>query len=471
MKIKEIKMNFFDLINMARQNLWRTKLRTSLTLIGVIIGIGALISMVSFGVGIEDNIVNTFKTNDLFTSLTITSKAANFGPDRNRNKNKIVEAPAIPLNDSLIEILQKNPNIAIAYPKINTPVKAVLKNDTIASNTGCLPIKMATYPPYNDLYFGNYFSSDSAKEVIVSLPFLESFGLKVLKRDKIKNYKNTDTNLQVALADTIIGKTINLISSSIKDASPFAMMMGLENIIGEEVTPVKIVGILKEEQFSGPTLREELIIPLTTAKNLPSLGFDRVSDLIDQKNYGNDYTSIFVKAKSMEDLSKVKDYLNNKKLHYFSIDDGLTEMKKAFRIMDSILGIIGFISLIVAGFGIVNTMLMSIMERKREIGIMKAVGGKNNDIRMIFFFEAGFIGVVGAIGGIALGYGITRIANLIVNQQFFNNPDEMVDMFSFPIWLTLGAVLFSILISLIAGMYPAIRASKIHPIDALRQVD
>ncbi|MCY1549201.1 ABC transporter permease YtrF [compost metagenome] len=114
-------------------------------------------------------------------------------------------------------------------------------------------------------------------------------------------------------------------------------------------------------------------------------------------------------------------------------------------------------------------MLMSILERKREIGIMKAVGGKNRDIRMIFFFEAGFIGLVGALGGISLGYGLTRIANLIVNNQYMKNADEFVDMFSFPWWLIGGSVLFSIIISLLAGLYPAIRASSIHPIDALRQ--
>jgi putative ABC transport system permease protein len=171
----------------------------------------------------------------------------------------------------------------------------------------------------------------------------------------------------------------------------------------------------------------------------------------------------------MDDLGKLKKFLDKQKINYFAVDDGLAEMKKAFLILDSVLGIIGLISLLVAGFGIINTMLMSILERKREIGIMKAVGGKNRDIRMIFFFEAGFIGLVGALGGISLGYGLTRIANLIVNNQYMKNADEFVDMFSFPWWLIGGSVLFSIIISLLAGLYPAIRASSIHPIDALRQ--
>ncbi|RQO32581.1 hypothetical protein DBR32_03010 [Taibaiella sp. KBW10] len=463
-------MTILDLITMARKNLWRTRLRTLLTLIGVIIGIGALISMVSFGIGLEKNITQKFKSNDLFTSLTISAKAFNFksGP-RNKTQQDQSAQSSVPLNDSLIAVLQKRPEVAIAYPRLNVPVRAALSKDTAATNIGSLPMAMAQYPPYNQLYAGHYFSSDTALEAIVSLSFLQALGYEVVSKERKGNYQQTDTSLTLAAADTIIGKTLVLFSVSLKSTSPFALMGGIENAIDEKETRVKIVGILKEEQFAGPTLREEIILPINTAKRLPSLGFDKVSDLINNKNKGNQYTSIYVKTKSMDDLNQLKKFLDHQKINYFAIDDGLAEMKKAFLILDSVLGIIGLISLLVAGFGIVNTMLMSIMERTREIGIMKAVGGKNKDIRMIFFFEAGFIGLVGAFGGIALGYGLTRVANLIVNNQYLKNADEFVDLFSFPWWLIGGSVLFSIIISLLAGLYPAIRASSIHPIDALRQ--
>lgn len=463
-------MIFSDLIRMARQNLWRTKLRTSLTLIGVIIGIGALISMVSFGIGLEKNTVERFRSNDLFTSLTISTKAFNFKGPRGKAEADKKEATAVPLNDSLIELLQKRPEVGIAYPKINVPVRITIQKDTISSTTGSLPMAMSEQAPYDQLYAGKYFSNDAAMEALVSLDLLKSLGWEVVKKDKIlKGYQLSDTSLKLAMVDTILGKEITILSTSLKSTSPLALMAGLENMVGEEATRIKIVGILKEEQFSGPSLREEIILPINTAKNLPSLGFDRISDLIESKSKGNKYTSIYVKTKNMEGLKQLKSYLDEQKINYFAIDDGLTEMKKAFLVLDSILGIIGLISLMVAGFGIVNTMLMSILERKREIGIMKAVGGKNRDIRMIFFFEAGFIGLVGAVGGILLGYGLTRIANLFVNSQYVKDPEEYVDLFSFPMWLIGGSVLFSVLISLLAGLYPAIRASRIRPIEALRQ--
>jgi putative ABC transport system permease protein len=462
-------MNINDLISMASQNLWRTKLRTTLTLIGVIIGIGALISMVSFGIGLEKNITEQLKSNDLFTSLTISTKAVNFrGPHGNRPKEK-GDLTQVPLNDSLVKDLQGRPEVALAYPRINLPLKIVWNKDTQNTNSGSLPMEMGKVAPYNELYAGSYFSNDSAKEALVSLSFLRKLGLEVRTQEHLKNLGKLDSGMQLALADTIIGKQVALLSQTLKTNSAFALIGGIENVIEEQATTFTIVGILKEEQFAGPTLREEIILPLTTAKKMPSIGFDRISDLMENKMRGNQYASIAVKAKNMEGLATLKTYLKEREINYFALDDGLAEMKKAFVILDSVLGIVGLISLMVAGFGIVNTMLMSIMERKREIGIMKAVGGKNKDIRMIFFFEAGFIGFVGAIGGILLGYGLTRLANIVVNSQYVKNASEPIDLFAFPTWLLGGAIAFSILLSLGAGLYPAIRASRINPIDALRQ--
>ena len=122
----------------------------------------------------------------------------------------------------------------------------------------------------------------------------------------------------------------------------------------------------------------------------------------------------------------------------------------------------------VAALGIINTIVMSILERTREIGIMKAIGGSENEIKMIFFIEAGTIGVFGALFGLVLGWIVTRIANLVANVHFRPEGEPMVDLFYFPIWLILGAIVFSVLMSLAAGLYPAIRAARVDPVQALR---
>ena len=155
-------------------------------------------------------------------------------------------------------------------------------------------------------------------------------------------------------------------------------------------------------------------------------------------------------------------------LNVFALSDQLKEIRRGFLILDSILGAIGTIALVVAALGIVNTMVMSILERTREIGIMKAIGGSEGQIKLIFFVEAGTIGFIGAIGGLILGWIVTEIANYIANSQFRPLGEEPVDFFYFPIWLILGSIVFSIVISLLAGMYPASRAANVDPVKALR---
>ncbi|NJO89755.1 MAG: ABC transporter permease [Chloroflexia bacterium] len=146
----------------------------------------------------------------------------------------------------------------------------------------------------------------------------------------------------------------------------------------------------------------------------------------------------------------------------------LSELRRSFLIVDAILGAIGLIALFVASLGIVNTMVMSILERTHEIGIMKSIGASNKEIKLIFFVEASVIGFMGGVFGLVLGWLVTRLANLVINSQLVPLGEEPVDLFYFPAWLILGSLLFSIVISLIAGLYPATRASKIDPVKALR---
>ncbi|MHC4682661.1 MAG: ABC transporter permease [Planctomycetota bacterium] len=126
------------------------------------------------------------------------------------------------------------------------------------------------------------------------------------------------------------------------------------------------------------------------------------------------------------------------------------------------------IGITVAALGIINTMVMSILERYREIGIMKAVGASDKDVKKIFFFESGVIGFVGGIFGLALGWIVSMLINLIVNSFTVRQGVPYMDYFSFPWWLCLGAIVFSVSISLLAGIYPTLRAARVDPVVALR---
>jgi len=153
----------------------------------------------------------------------------------------------------------------------------------------------------------------------------------------------------------------------------------------------------------------------------------------------------------------------------FSIVDELEQIRTVFLILDSVLGLLGGISLLVASFGIANTMIMSILERTREIGIMKAIGAEDHEIKLIFFFEAAVIGFTGGILGSLLAWGLDGIANRLA-YRFILKPQgaSYVDFFSLPPYLWLGAILFALVISIVAALYPAARAARIDPVKALR---
>jgi len=152
----------------------------------------------------------------------------------------------------------------------------------------------------------------------------------------------------------------------------------------------------------------------------------------------------------------------------FALMDQLEEMQKGFIIMDMFLLAVGMIGITVASLGIVNTMVMSILERYREIGIMKAVGATDGDVQKIFLFESGMIGLLGGAFGLTLAWVVSVAINAIINSFSSRQGVPYIQYFNFPWWLCLGAITFSILVSLIAGVYPTLRAARVDPVVALR---
>jgi putative ABC transport system permease protein len=155
----------------------------------------------------------------------------------------------------------------------------------------------------------------------------------------------------------------------------------------------------------------------------------------------------------------------------FSVTNQLEEIERIFLIINSSLALLGGIALLVASFGISNTMIMSIRERTREIGIMKAIGGSDGEIMRIFFVEACLIGLLGGTLGVIAGWLVDSVANVLANRWITRQIGQAmrhVDFFSIPWYLWVGAIVFAVLISLIAAIYPARHAAKVDPIKALR---
>ena len=140
---------------------------------------------------------------------------------------------------------------------------------------------------------------------------------------------------------------------------------------------------------------------------------------------------------------------------------------QVFNIIGLVLGGIGGIALMVAAIGVINTMIMSILERTREIGVMRAVGAKRSTVSLLFTIEAALLGFWGGVFGVAVGFGLTRLANVFINKQLASQSLVVRDIIGLPGWLILTVVGITTVIGLLAGLYPARRAAKLDPVEAL----
>ncbi len=469
-------MNLQDMTIMGFSNLWRTRLRSTLTVLGVVIGIGALTSMVSFGTGMQKNLTDAFTKNDLFTSMNVTPKDLNvdelMSGDLSGIGEMMDEKPK-PLTDSILEAIREMEGVQLAFPDESFAGKLKFNDKEVSKNMQPIPAAASEFFPYNDLLAGELYPHDSSQSVVIKWETLMDLGLIVEYPDLAYTLSRQDSvkGTRIISPDSILGRKITLVTAELNiPTNPLGILMGQDFEPFEESSrEYTICGITNPRgEFTFDHSRSALVIPPVTARNIPRLSFSSVWDILGEGKEEGTYSSIYVRVDEMEDLTSVREKIEAMGVGVFALADELEEIKRVFLIMDSMLGAIGTIALIIAALGIINTMLMSILERTREIGVMKAVGGSENEIKFIFFVEAACIGLVGAIFGLMLGWLVTRIANQVMNTMVLPDNQGPIDLFYFPLWLILGAVGFSVVVSLAAGLYPAIRAARIDPVRALR---
>jgi len=461
-------MNITDMVKLGLFNLKQRKLRTFLTTLGVIVGIGALSSMVSFGTGLQKNISDSFSTNDLFTSLRITAKKIDL------NKPASVLDSLVPLSDSILTELKQIKELTIVFPELIYPAKVELLGKELTTDISGIPHEMGNFPPFSNLLAGSFYLNDSVHSAVLDRQTLKRLNILLSdgrSSDDLKAYKS-DKNKIILPADSLIGKKVKIKTVVI---NPNAMSFGIlgfqtnELPLKDTITEIVISGIVDiDNSFSNSLLRGGLILPFSFANSIPHVNINSTRDFLKGNKANNSFSSLYAKAKDVYSLEIAKKQIKKLGLEVFSMGDQFAQIKRSFLIMDALLGAIGLIALFVASLGIVNTMVMSILERTREIGIMKAIGASNLEIKLIFFVEASVIGFMGGVFGLILGWFVTRLSNFFMNIYLRPLGEATVNLFYFPVWLLLGSLLFSIALSLLAGLYPAIRASRIDPVKALR---
>jgi len=195
---------------------------------------------------------------------------------------------------------------------------------------------------------------------------------------------------------------------------------------------------------------------------------------IDRNKQG--YNRAIVQVADTRQVAEVQAQIRERGYNAYSAMDTVREINSFFGILQAVLGGIGGIALLVAAFGIINTLSMAILERTREIGLMKALGARNRDVMSIFLGEAAFIGLLGGVVGVLIGWGLSSTANLVIRgllQQsgsggLFGGSNGPTDIVYTPTWLAIFAVIFATLVGLVSGIYPALRAATLDPLRALK---
>jgi putative ABC transport system permease protein len=439
-----------DTLDLALRNLSQAKLRTSLTTLGVSIGIASLAGMVSLGVGLQDQFVGRLTKSGLFDSITVLSAAdvpggfarlggagrQGFGRGRGNGRAGGPGGTRTDLTDDTIADLKALPHVRDVFPNIRVPLQMKFNGAQEGFAAAGVPMSVKGEGAFQKITYGTFFPNDTDPTCMLSL-------------DLAKRMIDADPG-------SLVGQTVTL-----QHMSPASAAAAVAGALGgipptPQETPCRVVGIVERETGPGGIGVQvtPVMLPLGLAKTMA----------IRQ----NAYQSLAVKVAGAQYTQDVEDAIKKKGLSAFSVNDALQGAKRAFIILDIVLSLIGSIALAVSSLGIVNTMVMSILERTREIGIMKAIGGSDSDVRRIFLIEASAIGFLGGIAGVALGWAVGRVINFGANIYIQQQGGTAGNLFSLPLWLIGGAIGFSIAISLLAGSYPAGRAAKLDPIQALR---
>jgi putative ABC transport system permease protein len=459
-----------DLSELAARNLREAVLRNSLTTMGIAVGVASLVAMLSLGIGLQDLVGRRLERSGLFDSVLVRPQAAFSGqrPPQQAGGAPATAGPTRPLDEAARKELSQLPKVIEVYPDYRFAGDARLGADGRLAQVASLPPSASSSDAFDGMQ-GHFFSATDAHEIILQL----------------------DT--ATALADTqhlqpadLLGKEIVLRyagqqplppegdpagSGANQSVSPDEAALGF-SIVSSQI-PLRVVGIVDAEaMFSGAggIGRAGAYIPLAVAQSLAVVQGNDLTEIIRDSTAagGQRYANLTVRLERPTDVPAAEAAIKQMGFTAFSLLDVTRSLQRVFAILDLLLGIFGSLALAVASLGIINTLVMSILERRREIGVLKALGASNRDIGQLFFSEAGVMGLAGGVAGVGFGWAIGRIIQFATTIYLRRQAIPAENVWTVPWWLVAGAIGFSVVVSLAAGLYPALRAAKLDPVEALR---
>lgn len=437
-------MNSIDLIRMGIKNLWRRKLRTFLTVLGVIIGTSSIVVMMSIGFGMQEYYLGMLSRMGDLTTINVYKMYSGRYDDRNRSK----EAK---LDDTAIKNFKDIPHVVAATPIVET-WGMILSGKNIAHVTikGIDPSSME-YFEYNLAEGRLLLPGDNLAAVFGGGMKYNFYN----ERDLIRGiYEPPDIDL---MHDRMV--------FTFDTSGGYPLMPGEERPKYKEYK-LKTVGVLQEGNWDTDY---SVFMPMETVEKMIEEKEKAENSNQQNRNRNREYERVLVKVDDVNNAQQVQQLIKDSGYDAYSLSDNLNELKRMSNIIQAVLGGIGAISLLVAAIGITNTMVMSIYERTKEIGIMKVIGASIGDIKKLFLFESALIGLLGGIFGIGtsflLSFGLNKLGeNFLISTGF----DQGAKISIIPIWLVLLALVFSAFIGILSGYYPARRAMKLSALDAIR---
>ena len=452
-------MRFIDLLRMSISNLWRRKLRTFLTVLGVIIGTASIVVMVSLGLGLTKSTMEQIEQSGGLTTITVYEgggvTADKDSAEADENAGKITDSTAetimtIPHVEVASPVLYMNPILKTGSYEANITIRAMsaealAEMDIPLTEGSSLPLETEKLTfLYGNQVVGDFYNAKTGSYEYWETGELPDIDLMkdpifyILDSDAYWNakYGGTDENgAPYPQPKKYLFETSGIVAGSMEEYNEYSWNVYCN------------IDALKTQ------LKK-------TFKNSPIPNQPTRANGKPYKEWF--YNEMFVKVDKMENVTEVQQQIVDMGYYAYSNAEWVEQMEGQYAMVQAVLGGIGAVSLFVAAIGIANTMMMSIYERTKEIGIMKVLGCSLGRIRDLFLLEAGFIGLAGGTIGLVLSFGISAIINALLAESYYSSISYI------PLWLAAVALVFAVLIGMLAGLMPALRAMKLSALSALR---
>ena len=468
-------MNWNDLLRMSINSLRRRKLRTFLTVLGVLIGTASIVVMISLGLGMQQSLYQEVEQSGGLTSITVTGTDG--GDGMMSDSTGADEQSEKRIDDRLVETISKLNHVELAAPIYETSV-ILLKGSYIANVQlqGMTPeglkaqnidLGEGTLPKTGklDLVFGNGVITDFYEKGSGN-GYYDTGETPNINLMKDSMFLITDTENYDTDNSTAFGESTD--SSGNDGQSDSGQPKNVQNYV------LRASVIVSGGLYDYSANYDSVYCDLETLKQILRKEYaGRVIPGQPQTKAGKPlkefyYTSLKVKADDMDHVNEVADVIRNMGYNVETNAEYLDSMKSQFAVVQAVLGGIGAVSLLVAAIGIANTMMMSIYERTKEIGVMKVLGCSLRNIREMFLLEAAFIGLLGGIAGNILSFVMSAVINVVVGSSGVLSTGTDSSISYIPWWLVLLSMAFAVLVGVLAGYFPAKRAMKLSPLAAIR---